>query len=227
MEFQNTIVKQGYFTDENDYKMGQSIATSLFGDNTKAMILFIEGLQTNGNDVVDGISSIDSSVPIAGGLAGDNGYIVKTFVFDANGVYSRGSVAASLNSDHLNIFTQYQLNWQAIGKTMTVTKVEKNRLYEIDGLNASEIYKKYLGERIGNDLPFSATEFPLLKIEDDGLEVCRVISHKFDDGSLLTVGNLEVGDKVRLSFGNVDLILNDTKNNIKKYHSFQPEAIYI
>ena len=228
MEFDKTTIEHGYFIDENDYKLGQQIATSLFSKNTQATILFIDGLKTNGNDVIDGISSINNTITLAGGMAGDNGYLKNTFIFDNNGVYSKGSVAVSLNSETLNVFTQYQLNWQPIGQVMTVTKAEKNRLYEINGISASEIYRKYLGDRVGDNLPFSATEFPLLKIEEDGLEVCRTFVHQFEeDGSLLTIGNLEVGDKVRLAFGNVDIILNSTKENIKEYHSFQPEALFV
>lgn len=227
MEFENTFIEQDSFSAVNDFDLGKQIATSLFGDNTKAVILLMDGLQTNANDVIDGIGSIENSITIAGGLAGDDGAIAKTFVFDRNGVYAKGCVAASLNSDCLHVFTQYQLNWQAIGKTMTVTKADKNRLYEIDGINVSEIYTRYLGEKIGDNLPHSATEFPLLKIEEDGNEVCRTFIHRFDDGSLLTIGNLEVGDKVRLAFGNVDLILENTKKNVKTYRSFQPEGIFI
>jgi len=227
IEFNETTVKQAYFIDENDYNLGVKIANTLFTKNTKATILFIDGLQTNGNDVINGISSVNSTVPLAGGMAGDNGYFKNTFIFDNNGVYSKGSVAVSFNSEILNVFTQYQLNWQPIGQIMTVTKVDKNRLYEINGISASEIYRKYLGDKVGNNLPFSAIEFPLLKIKDDGLEICRSFIHQFEDGSLLTIGNLEVGDKVRLAFGNVDLVLNSTKRNIIEYQSFQPEAIFV
>jgi diguanylate cyclase (GGDEF)-like protein len=227
IEFDNTQINNGYFIDQDDINLGKKIAKSLFSNNTKAAIIFMDGIHTNGNDVLDGISSINSSIPISGGLAGDNGYLVNTFIFDNNGVYSKGAVGVCLNSDILNVFTQYELNWQAIGSTMTVTKVHKNRLYEINGINVSEIYKKYLGDKVGNNLPYSATEFPLLKIEDDGLEVCRVFTQQFEDGSLLTIGNLEVGDKVRFAFGNIDLVLNNTKNNINKYQSFNPEVMFI
>jgi len=227
MEFTDTFVTQNYFIHEDDYTLGKKIATSLFTEETKALILFIDGILTNANDVINGISEINHDIPLAGGLAGDNGYIIKTFIFDKNGVYSKGCVAASLNSNNLQVFTQYQLNWKAIGKTMTVTKAKKNRLYEIDGINVTDIYKKYLGEEIGENLPFSATEFPLLKIEDDGDKVCRAFSHRFEDGSLLTVGNLEVGDKVRLAFGNVELILKNTKEKLKKYLCFKPEGIFV
>ena len=227
MEFENTSFENAYFKNDNNLDLGVDIATSLFKDNTKVMILFIEGLLHNGNDVLDGISSINSTIPISGGMAGDNGAFSKTFIFDNNGIYENGAVAVTLNSDVLDVLTNYQLNWQPIGKTMTVTKADKNRLYEIDGISASDIYRKYLGDKIGDDLPHSAIEFPLLKIEDDGLEVCRTFVHKFDeDGSLLTIGNLEVGDKVRLAFGNVDLIINGVNHDIQNYKSFQPEAIF-
>jgi diguanylate cyclase (GGDEF)-like protein len=227
MEFDDTTIEQAYFIDKDDFVIGEKIVKTLFSHNTKAAILFIGSLFTNGNDILDGINASNSDVVIAGGMAGDNGYFKETFVFDRSGVYSKGCVAVSLNSDVLNVFTDYQLNWQAIGKTMTVTKVEKDRVYEIDDISVTEIYKKYLGEKVGDNLPFSATEFPLLKIDDDGLEVCRAFTHQFEDGSLLTAGNLEIGDTVRLSFGNVDLILNDTKENLNRYSSFQPEALCI
>jgi serine phosphatase RsbU (regulator of sigma subunit) len=227
MEFEHTSFINKHFNNEDNFELGVDIANSLFVDNTKVMILFIEGLLNNGNDVVDGIASVDNTIPIAGGMAGDNGAFSKTYIFDNNGVYENGAVAVSLNSKVLNVLTNYQLNWQAIGKFMTITKAKKNRLYEIDGIPASDIYRRYLGDKIGDDLPHSAIEFPLLKIEENGLEICRTFVHKFDeDGSLLTIGNLDVGDKVRLAFGNVDLIINGANEDIRNYQYFQPEAIF-
>ena len=227
IKFQKTTLEYHYNTNNNDYKMGQDIAQKLFKDDTKAMIIFIDGLLTNGSDVLDGISSINNTIPIAGGLSGDNGAFKETFVFNETIISNKGSVAVSLNSKILNIFTNYQLNWQPIGEYMTITKATKNRLYEINGIPASDIYRKYLGNKVGDGLPFSATEFPLLKIESNGLEVCRTFTHKFEeDGSLLTIGNLEVGDKVRFSFGNVDLIINESKHNLKEYIPFHPEVIF-
>jgi len=227
MEFENTSFENRHFTNENNYEMGVDIANTMFKDDTKAMILFIEGLLNNGHDVVDGISSVNNTIPIAGGMAGDNGGFAKTLIFDNNGVYENGAVAVVLNSDVLNVFTNYQLNWQPIGKEMIITKAEKNRLYEIDGIPAAQIYTKYLGKKVGNSLPGSAIEFPLLKIEDSGLEVCRTFVHRFEeDDSLLTIGNVEVGDKIRLAFGNVDLIVNGAANDMGQYDFFQPEAIF-
>jgi len=226
MEFENTTLKYNYFNEKNNYDSGKCIAKELFTNNTKAMILFIDGLCTNGNDVIDGITSVNNTIPIAGGMAGDNGYFKQTYIFNNDGIYTNGIVAVSLNSDNLDVFTNYQLNWQPIGQVMTVTKADKNRIYEIDNTPLQEVYTKYLGKNIGDNLPFSAIEFPLIKIETNGMEICRSFVQLFDDGSMLTIGNLEVGDKVKFSFGNVDLILNKSQNEINSYQNFQPEAIF-
>ena len=218
MEFEFTGFNSYYFHHNDDYELGRNIAKTSFKNDTKVAIIFIDGLLTNGSEVVDGISSINSNIPIAGGMAAENGALKNTFLFNNEGVYRKGAVVVSLNSDVLKVFTDYQLNWQPIGKFMTVTKADKNHLYEIDNISVSDIYKKYLGDAVGDGLPHSATEFPLLKIEDDGMEVCRVFTHKFEeDGSLLSIGNLQVGDKVRLAFGNVNLILQRARKNIEEY----------
>jgi len=77
--FEKTMIKENYFFDEDDFILGRKMAKELFTSKTKAMILFVSGLETNGNDLIDGVSSVDSSVTLAGGLAGDNGHIVSTY----------------------------------------------------------------------------------------------------------------------------------------------------
>jgi len=225
IEFDETIVSHAFFTNEDDFKLGVDIA-SLFKNNTRAAILFIDGLSTNGNDVVDGIASVNKKVPIAGGMAGDNGYFKETHVFNHDGIYKKGAVVVSLESEKLNVFTDYQLNWLPIGQYLTVTKAEKNHLYELDNQPVSDVYRTYLGNMVGNALPHSAIEFPLIKIDENGFEVCRTFVHLFDDGSLLTIGNLEVGDKVRFAIGNVALIVNNSKQQAAKYYQdYKPEAL--
>jgi len=225
VEFDETLVEYGFFDDEDDFNLGVKVAKNMFQDNSKAAILFISGLLTNGEDVVDGISSINSSIVLAGGLAGDNGNIEKTLVFDDEHIKENACVIAVLNSKVLNVINDYQLNWQPFGKVMKVTKVEKNRLYEVDGVVIADLYRKYLGDNVANRFPISAIEFPLIKTNDE-VEICRAFSHVFDDGSVLTIGNLQVGDDVRFAVGNVDLIVNQTKEFMDNYFQVQPEVIF-
>ncbi len=225
--FEKSSVAISHFAKDDDCKTGRVVAKTMVTDLTKILILFSEGLRTNGDDLVQGIASVNPNIVIAGGMAGDYGDMKKTFVFDHNGIYDRGVVVASINSEVLQVFTDYQLNWQPIGKVMTVTKANKNILYEIDNMNVKDLYRKYLGEKIADLFPISAIEFPLVKIGDQGMLLGRDILMALDDGGFITAGNLEVGDKVRFSFGNVDLIVNQTKENLEKYKSLRPEALYI
>jgi len=225
VEFEDTLVEYGLFDDKDDFHLGVKVAKNMFKSHSKAAILFISGLLTNGEDVVDGISSVNSSVVLAGGMSGDNGNFIDTFVFDSKYIKKSACAVAVLNSEVLNIINDYQLNWQPFGKVMKVTKVEKNRLYEVDGITVAELYRKYLGDNVANRFPMSATEFPLIKTGDE-VEICRAFSHVFDDGSVLTIGNLEVGDDVRFAVGNVDLIVNQTKEFMDNYFQVQPEVIF-
>ncbi|NPA11132.1 MAG: SpoIIE family protein phosphatase, partial [Epsilonproteobacteria bacterium] len=164
-------------------------------------------------------------VIVSGGVAGDNGQFVDSFAFSKDGVVKNGAACAAINSDELYVLNDYELNWQPIGKVMEVTKAEKNHLYTVDDMIIRDLYTKYLGEKVAVGLPLSASEFPLIKMVD-GLEICRAFGHMFEDGSVLTIGNTYVGDKVRFSFGNVELIVNETKEQIYKKMTFQPEVIF-
>ena len=226
MSFNDTEVNTAHFEDDDEFILGEDIAKEMFESDTKAMILFIDGLLTNGSNVIDGIASINNTIPIAGGMAGDNGNVAATFVVDQNGVYNKGAVVATLQSDNLEVHTDYQLNWHPIGKTMTVTKAEGTRLYELDGVSVSDVYTKYLGKNIGDNLPHSAIEFPLIKLDENGLEVCRTFVHRFEDGSLQTIGNIFEGDKVKFAFGNINLVIDTTEQKTSELYSYYPEAIF-
>ncbi|MEA3554074.1 MAG: GGDEF domain-containing protein, partial [Campylobacterota bacterium] len=227
-EFENTEVEHNYFKADEAFKTGETIVKTLFKANTKACILLADGFTTNISDLLDGITSLDEKMPIAGGLAADYGAMSETLIFDENGIYKEGVLATTLHGNSLKVFTNYQLNWQAVGNEMTVTKVDKNHLYKLDNIPVCDIYRKYLGDNVADGLPWSATEFPLLKLENNGLEICRAFIHKFEeDNSVLTVGNLELGDKVKFSFGNINMITNSAKSDIQEYGYFKPEAISV
>ncbi len=228
-EFEHTFVNiHTFYQEKNDFILGQTIANTVFMDNTKACILFMESLNTNCSDVLSGLSSINSDIPMAGGLAGDYGLLKHPYIFDNQQIYDRGCIVASLNSDVLHVQSSYQLNWEPIGKVMEVTKVDKKRLYEIDNLSIRDLYIKYFGKEVANKLPFIAEEFPLFEVRDNKREMFHFFTKFFDeDGSVLTVVNLKKGDKVQLSFGNAFFILNKTIENLKQIDVNENDVLFI
>jgi c-di-GMP phosphodiesterase len=159
--FEKTRVKSALLEKAPyDFALGQHLANSLVSANTKLLLVFGNPLAINGSDMLTGIGSVGNHFKVAGGHAGDNGYLDRTFVFNDQSITDRGIVGVALDSTGLEVFNAYSLCWQGIGKTMTVTKASKDKIFEVDHMKIHDIYQKYLGDKVANSLPESATEFP-------------------------------------------------------------------
>ncbi len=212
--------------NEDSFGCGERLAQKLIKGDTKAFFLFSDGLATNGELFLNGFTTVSKNIPIAGGMSGDAGKFDTTYLLSNNGVISCGAVGISINTDKINIKTSYSFDWQEIGKELTITKADKNRVYEIDGKTAVDIYAQYLGEEIATSLPAVGIEFPLI-ISRDGEKIARAVIGKEDDGSLVFAGSLAIGDKVHFGYGNSGMILEESVKKKKIYESLPVEAIFI
>jgi len=231
--FENTTLttQSIEYTKENksSFLSGRTIAKKLCSESTKLLISFADGLYTNGEDYLQGIADINPNVIVAGGLAGDNGKLERTYVFTKSGVISRGVVAVALEGKDLSVNSGYTFDWKPIGKMMQVTKAVKNRVYELDNMPLIEVYAKYMGRELANALPQIGIEFPLV-FEKDGVLIGRAPLAAHDDGSLTFAGNIEEGMQVRFGVGNVNEILRSGNYEIHKIVSkakYETESIFI
>ena len=196
------------------YQSGYMIASNLVTKNTKVLITFTDAIHTNGEEYVKGISSFNKNTVIAGGMAGDNGALKQTYIFDKEYISSDGAIAVALDSTVLQVTTSYSFDWMPIGKSLSVTKSIGNRVYEIDGYSALELYAKYLGRELANSLPQIGIEFPLI-VDRDGINTARAVLFKHDDGSLTFAGNILEGELVHFGIGNVETILRGGHQNLR------------
>lgn len=225
--FENVQVKTKLLiSNKDEYKLGMAIAKELVEKDTKVIIILSEGLLTNSEGILKGIQAINNKVIVCGGKAADNGYLKETFVFTEEGITKNGLVVAALTGNHLNITTEYSFCWTPIGKIMTVTEAHNNRIFTIDNVKTIDIYKKYLGNEILNELPMSATEFPLIILKN-GVYVARVASSCCEDGSLKFLGNVEVGDKVQFGYGDVNALGEQSLELINNLQKRPVEAIFV
>ena len=204
--FENTKVKSLCYEYEQDsFHAGEVVAQELIKDDTRLLITFTD-FTINGEEYVQGIGSIGKNVPICGGLAADNRLMTKTYVFTEDKIVDKGVVAVSLSGD-IQVINDHRYDWQTLGKALTVTKSEKNRLYKVDGMTIKEAYVHYLGGEVAAELPMSSVVFPII-IDRGGVSVARAALQCHDDGSISFAGNVNVGDKVRFGYGNPQMILN-------------------
>ena len=213
----------------NSYESGRALGQELITPQTKVIIGFSDGLNTNGEEFVKGVATVSSEVVLAGGMAADNGRLEKTYVFNKEKIISDGIIAVSLNGDALNVATSYTFDWMPIGKEMVVSKAVKNRVYEIDGISAVDIYAKYMGHELALQLPQVGIEFPLI-FERDGVSVGRAVLFKHEDGSLTFAGNIQEGDKVRFGVGSIETILKNSDYHTRKMldrMKYKSEAVFV
>jgi len=224
--FDATQVKSTHVHTKNSFEDGKRLAMQLIEPNTKLLIVFTDGTTTNGEDFLKGIESVNSKIIVAGGMAGDNGNFIQTYIAEGNKILNQGAVGVSLNSDTLHIHNDYSFNWDPIGVGHKIDKVEHNRVYSIDGITPVEFYAKYLGEYVADALPATGIEFPLI-LEKGTLKIARAVIAKHDDGSLSFAGNLKEGDMVRLGFGNAEMIINDPATALEKFCQVPVETFFL
>lgn len=176
-------------TEGNSLQDGEYLAQKLSAPDLRIAIVFAEGLLTNGEELMKGFEKIHPTVTVAGGLAGDNGTFTGTYVFTEEVFLKDGVVAAGLYGTSITAITDYAFDWITIGKKLTITKSDRNRVYEIDGLPTVEIYRKYFGNSTAERLPAIGNEFPLIILKNDH-KIARSPLSKHDDGSLTFGGNI-------------------------------------
>ena len=224
--FHATQIRSAHVYTGNSFSDGQALAKELITTNSKLLILFTDGTTTNGEDFLKGIESINNTVVVAGGMAGDNGDFIQTYISEGTTLLEKGAVGVSLNSDKLSVHNDYSFNWNPIGVMHKIDKVENNRVYSIDGISPVDFYAKYLGEYVADALPATGIEFPLI-IEKGAIQTARAVIAKHDDGSLSFAGNLHEGDIVRLGFGNAEMIINNPSTALEKFCDVSVESFFL
>jgi c-di-GMP phosphodiesterase len=221
----HTIIKSEI---THPFMVGQDIAKELSQKpKLKCAIAFSDGLTFNSDDILKGINSIDSSIILCGGLSGDNSKFKNSYIFTNDIISSSGFVIAGLYSNDLHIYTDYNFNWLSIGKTHTITESKGNKVMKIDDMSAVDFYKYYLGVDIEEFLPKIGIEFPLI-IQDENLPMARAVLQKHDNGALGFAGNLKVGTQIKFGYGDIEMILNHSKDMATKINNNIPiESIFI
>lgn len=224
--FNQTEVTSAHVLSKNDYENGVNLATKLIKENTKLLILFTDGTSSNGEEFLKGIESVNNEVVICGGMAGDNGEFIQTYICDNEQIISQGAVGVALNSDILEVYNDYRFNWSPIGVEHTIDEIHENRVYKISGMTAVDFYQKYLGEEVAKKLPSTGIEFPFI-VERNGLMIARAVIARHSDGSLSFAGNLKVGDKVRLGFGNAEMIMKKSIETFNEISAQNAQTFFI
>lgn len=224
--FQATRLKTFRSDKENAYDTGKALALSLIGTETKCIIIFVDGLDYDTDALLKSFNEAGGDkVLIVGGISGDNYTFADSFVFLDRDIVSKGVVAVALDSDVLHCFTDYNFGWKSVGKSMLVTRSDKNCVYEIDHKPVLSVYAEYLGKEVPKTLQ-SIMEFPLT-FEDDGFRIARSAVNVTEDKAIEFSGPIKEGTAVRFGVEDENKVISTTADIYIKA-SMQPlESIFV
>jgi hypothetical protein len=224
IQFDKTIVrsaKTNIKNHSNSYDTGKYLMEQLQAADLANVFVISDGTHINGSELVAGFNEKNKrNIPVTGGLAGDAARFSETFV-GLNEVPSGGNVVAlGFYGSNLLIGHGSFGGWDEFGRERSITRSNKNVLYEIDGRSALDLYKEYLGPYV-DELPGSALLFPLSMRENDSCEnvVRTILSIDEKEKSMTFAGNLPEGSKVRLMKANFDNLIGGSSTAAT--HSFE------
>lgn len=117
-----------------------------------------ESLTTSTSLILQGLKTALGNVPVFGGATADQTKMECTYQFYKTEVLSN-SVPLLLFGGGLLFSHGISSGWSPIGKRSTVTKVEHNTIYEIDGEPALNFYHYYLNDFVP-DAAYPLAVFP-------------------------------------------------------------------
>ncbi|MCR5176364.1 MAG: GGDEF domain-containing protein [Anaerovibrio sp.] len=173
------------------------------------------------------LSKIPSDIVFFGGVVDDGTVSGQGFVFTGDETIYRGHVVAVFKGESLHVNVGYGSGWRPLGKTMTVTKMKGfHTICEIDDIPVKNIYEKYLGtSRWDEDFLRESVVFPF-SVMRNGTSLSRLPRMVETDGSASYGADFKVGDKVRLCYGNPDIIIYEARNLQQDMIRFSPEGMF-
>jgi hypothetical protein len=213
MQFDHTTTRTCHINISDfpdSYEAGKGLLKKFDQVNLTYVLVLSDGSQVNGSELVRGMNEVtQQKILVTGGLAGDGSNFQSTYI-GINDKPQQGLVAAiGFYGNKLKVGHGSKGGWETFGLEKEVTRSVSNVLYEIDGKNALELYKEYLGPEAAS-LPGSALLFPLaVKLPGETEFVVRTILSISDEaGSMTFAGDTPVGSKVRLMKANFDKLTN-------------------
>lgn len=215
IRFQNTRIAKTSIelhTLEDSWRAGRHIGKQLNTPDLKGLLLLTDGLNTQGTDLIRGITSCINphEVSIVGGLSSDPMQFRDVWVLH-NGVPAK-NIACGIGfyGEHIVFNHARRDGFKPFGPERIITRATDRTIYEIDQRPALELYKEYLGEQHAQRLPEAALNFPLaLWAEDKQHYAVRVpITTQETDNSLEFVADVCTGYRTQLMYGNTDNLVD-------------------
>lgn len=197
-----------------------------------------EGKMIDGDAIINSMTKeLENEFHLFGGMAGDDLTFTGTYIFTNNQSTGYGMAALVLDADKISLYGMAISGWKPIGLAKIITKSEGNTIYTIADQPALDVYMRYLGsavqdnvdqliffENLGNQYPF--------QIEREGREplMCNPIGFDKENKALICESTIKQGSTFRFStppdFDIMETIVNQA-TKLKNKHQADADALLI
>lgn len=195
------------------------------------IIMFVSGVGVVGDGPVDGLrDQAPREIPVYGGLAGDDLQHKATHAFTNEGANDFGVSALILDTKKNHMEGLAVSGWQPLGKVHTVTRAEKNVLYEIDGKPALDLFLNYFGNI---DYTYSdkgnvysiAGQYPIcLQKEDGGSALRSLLTYDTKNRGLVAAGKVSTHEKFRFCPPPNFSVIEETIQEFQRFGTSVPKS---
>lgn len=201
---------------QSSFETGAGLAKQLKADSLRTVMILGDGLNVNGEELVLGFQSVlGDTIPLFGGMAGDGATFTKTLQLFNDTISDNMVIAVGLYGNNLVASTGALGGWRPYGPPRTVTRSEKNVVFELDGKPALPLYRMYIGEAFARGLPGTGLKFPLAVIETGSREVEKIRTLGGFDANANSIsffGNVPEGSTIRMCQTNHDRLVEGAGN---------------
>jgi len=209
-----TIPYSGY---DESFACGEKLFQALDSDDLRGALIFGNGFM-NGDQFSKGINKVNQKkAVVAGGLAGDPA-VRDTWVIDRNGLHRDAVVGIGFYGAELEFGVCSVAGATPLGAERTITKSNKNVLYEVDGKSAISFYEEFLGDKIYKT-DHLLIQYPIAMSKDYKVQENELIRTPFgldaENKTITFTGEVPEGSKIRMMMAATDNLLEGANNAAK------------
>ncbi len=218
------LVSMGKKEQESSVELGNRVAEKLKEDTLVAILTFADGAAVNGSQYMQGINQITgNNTVVTGGLAANSGGASQSWVM--KGSRPRINIASAIGfyGHSITFLSSKGSGWKPFGVKRSITKVDQETLYELDGKPALQLYKEYLGEA-AKGLPETGLLYPLaiLSEKSEDTVVRSIMSINEENQSISFAGDIPEKVSAQLMYGTIENLIEGAEeavDNLPEVHT--------
>lgn len=223
-------------SSKNTLEIAKEMATTAKNTyNDPSIIVVSSGLTVDAEDIINGVQNFDNTIPLYGGLAGDDLKMTASYVFSNDFESDNALLALIIDNKKVHVAGLATSGWDNIGVEKTITKSDGNIVYSIDDEPALDVFVKFfqftenLHDR-AEVIAMNFAQYPLQMKKENGNVVLRApLMANMEDSSLIFAGGIPEGSKVQFSVPPGFDLVDKTRDSISvlKDTMENPDAVIV